>query len=80
MMTLAHQTRIAVHIVLDDDTGNVANLIAALTILIGMLISFGQFMADVILSINEVIENMSFIAKVFVITSKAWLYGLGVPI
>lgn len=38
MNALAHQTRIAVNVIVDDDTGSVTEFLTALTALIGLLL------------------------------------------
>lgn len=80
MNALTHTTRIAVQIVIQDDTGRVAALLLALTALIGLLVRFGNFVSSVALVISDAIEAVTFTAKVFSIGLKALAYGLGVSV
>lgn len=78
MMTLRHQTRIAVLIAVDNGPDNLQRLIDAITILIQMLISFGQFVAEAALLVDDIVEAVIFTAKVWSIWVSAFGYGLGV--
>jgi hypothetical protein len=75
MMTLAHSTRIAVQIVVDDDTGNVAALIMALTVLVNMLVKLGQFINELALWVSDFAEAVRFTYTVFTIGLKSFTYG-----
>lgn len=70
--TLANTTRIA--ILIDDDTGNVAELVAAITVLVAILISFSRFIYEVALLVSDVIEASRFTVVVFdiILRSLAW--------
>lgn len=80
MITLAHSTRIAVTIAIEDDTGRVASFLVALTALVTLLVQLGQFVASVALLISDTIEAVTFTARVFSIGLKALAYGLGVSV
>lgn len=71
--TLAYSTRIAV--VIEDDTGNVAQLIATITVLVAMLVSFAHFVAEVALLISDVMEASRFTVAVFGIGFRAVMWG-----
>lgn len=77
--TLANTTRIA--ILIDDDTGNVAELVAAITVLVAILISFSRFIYEVALLVSDVIEASRFTVVVFdiILRSLAWGF-LGVKL
>ena len=76
MMTLQHQTRIAVQFVVDDNTGRIVQFITAITALIQLLISFGQFITNAALLICDIIEAVNFTAKVWSIWFNAFNFGL----
>lgn len=80
MNALTCSTRIAVTVVIQDDTGRVAGLLVALTALIALLIRFGKVVSDLILLVSDVIEAVTFTAKVFSIGLKAFAFGLGVSV
>lgn len=70
--TLANTTRIA--ILIDDDTGNVAELVATITVLVAILINFSRFIYEVALLVGDVIEASRFTVVVFdiILRSLAW--------
>jgi len=74
--TLMHQTKIAVQIVVEDDTGTVTDFLTVLTLMIGMLVSFGQFVVSAALLISDFTEAVSFTLKVWGIGLRALAYGL----
>ena len=76
MMTLQHQTRIAVQFVVDDNTGRIVQFITAITALIQLLISFGQFVSNTALLVCDIVEAVSFTAKVWAIWFDAFSFGL----
>ena len=80
MNLLAHQTRIAVQFVIEDDTQSVANFLAALTVLIGMLIGFARFISSVYLLVTDIVEATQFTLTLWGIGFRSLLYGLGVSI
>lgn len=71
--TLMHSTRIA--IVVEDDTGNVAQLIATITVLVAMLVSLSRFVNEAALLISDIAEAMGFTVAVFSIGLKAIAWG-----
>jgi hypothetical protein len=73
--TLTHQTKIAVQIVVDDDTDTVADFLTVLTLLIGMLVSFGQFVVSAVLLISDLAEAVSFTFTMWGIAFRALAYG-----
>jgi hypothetical protein len=75
-MILTHQTRIAVKVVINDDTGNVAALIMALTALIGLLVRLGQFINELALWVNDFNEAARFTHTVVIIGFKALAWGI----
>lgn len=80
MITLAHNTRIAVTIAIDDDTGRVASLLVALAALAGLLVRFGEFVVYAAGVVSDAIEAVTFAATVFTIGLKALAFGLGVSL
>jgi hypothetical protein len=77
---LAHQTRIFVQIAVDDDSGNVAALIIALTTLVNLLVRFGQFLQEVALLVSDLVEAIRFTNLVFTIGLKSLAWGMGVRV
>lgn len=73
---LAHSTRIAVQIVIDDDTGNVAALIMALTVLVGMMVSLGRVVNGCAMWLGDLAAALEFVGKVYVIGFKSLAFGL----
>ena len=71
--TLANTTRIA--ILIDDDTGNVAQLVATITVLVAMLVSFSRFISEVALLTSDIIEASRFTVAVFDICFRALAWG-----
>ena len=80
MMTLQQQTRIAVLITVDNGPDNLQRLIDVITTLIQMLITFGQFVAEAVLLVGDIVEAVSFTAKVWAIWFNAFSFGLGVKV
>lgn len=78
MMTLAHSTRIAFQVIIDDDTGTIASFLAALTMLIGLLLAAGQLVSSVALFVSDFIEAGRFTSTVFIIAFKALAFGIGI--
>ncbi|MCB0175805.1 MAG: hypothetical protein KDJ97_35200 [Anaerolineae bacterium] len=76
MMTLQQQTRIAVLITVDNGPDNLQRLIDVITTLIQMLITFGQFVAEAVLLVGDIVEAVIFTAKVWSIWVSAFNYGL----
>lgn len=80
MNALAHSTRIAVTVVIQDDTGRVATLLVAVAALVGLLTRFGLFVSGVAGVISDAFEAVAFAATVFSIGLKAFAFGLGVTL
>jgi hypothetical protein len=78
MITLTHTTRIAVQIVVDDDTGNVAALIMALTAFVSLLVKLGSLVNETALLIGDFVEAFRFTNAVFTIGFKSLAFGMGV--
>lgn len=76
MITLRQQTRIAIYIAVDNGPDNLTALITAITALIQMLISFGQFVSEAGLLVGDIVEAVIFTAKVWSIWVSAFNYGL----
>jgi len=75
MMTLSH-TRVAVQLVIDDDTGNVAALILALTAFVSLLVKLGGLLTEAALWVGDLAEAISFTNAVFTIGLKSLAWGL----
>ena len=78
MMTLTHQTRIAISLVIDDEAGQLADFLAVMTALIGLLLTAGRFVSEVYTYICDVVEAVRFTTQVWEIWIKALAFGLGV--
>ena len=74
-MILSHSTRIAVRVIIDDDTGHIVAFLLALTTLITMLIKFGQLVSEVVLLVNDFVEATHFTSTVFIIGFKSLAFG-----
>lgn len=80
MMILANSTRIAVQIVVDDDTGSAAALIVALTALVSLLVKFGTLLQEAAMLVGDFVEAARFTNAVFAIGFKSLAFGMGVKI
>lgn len=80
MMTLSHSTRIAVQIAVEDDTGNVAALIMALTALVSLLVKLGSLLTEAVYLVSDLAEAIRFTNAVFTIGLKSLAWGLGVRV
>lgn len=78
MTALAHSTRIAVTVVIQDDTGRVASFLVALAALVGLLVQLGHFVAYVAGVVADVIDAVTFASRIWVIGFKSLAFGLGV--
>ena len=78
MMILAHSTRIAVQIVIDDDTGSAAALMMALTALVSLLVKLGSLIQEAALLVGDFVEAARFTNTVFAIGLKSLAFGMGV--
>ncbi|MBN1991936.1 MAG: hypothetical protein JW953_04485 [Anaerolineae bacterium] len=81
-ITLCHQTRLAVNIVVEDDTGLLAFSIAFATGLFGLFWQVSQWVSvtsyELSASISDVKAALDFTGKVLTIGFNALTYGLGV--
>lgn len=80
MMIFANSTRIAVQVVVDDDTGSAAALIMALAALVSLLVKFGSLIQEAALLIGDFVEAARFTNAVFAIGLKSLAYGMGVKL
>jgi hypothetical protein len=80
MITLSHNTRIAVQIAVDDDSGSVAALIMALTVLVSLLVKLGSLISEAVLLVNDLIEAARFTNALFAIGFKSLAFGMGVKL
>lgn len=79
-MILAHSTRIAVQIVVDDDTGSAAALIMALTALVTLLVKFGSLINEAASLVGDFVEAFRFTNTMFAIGLKSLAWGMGVKL
>lgn len=75
MITLANSTRVAVHILVEDDTGNVTALIMALTALVNILVKMGQWINGAMLLVIDFAEAARFTSTIFTIGFKSLAFG-----
>ncbi len=75
---LMHTTRIAVQIVIDDEAGQFAQLVTALTALAGLLLRIIYTTRPVVVFVADLIEAAAFTIALFSIIGKALAFGLGV--
>jgi hypothetical protein len=80
MMTLTHSTKIAIHVLVDDDSGSAATLILAVAMLVNLLIGLGRFVNELTLWAGVLIEAAHVTNTVFVIGFKALAFGMGVRV
>ncbi len=78
MNALAHQTRIAVNVIVDDDTGSVTEFLTALTALIGLLLLAAATIKPVFVFAGDLLAAADFTIKVLAIGLSALAFGLGV--
>ena len=78
MNNLTHQTRIAINLIVEDDSGQVAQFLAALTALIELFITVVQWIKPAVVWLSDLIEAITFTVKVFAIGFNALAYGFGV--
>ncbi len=83
-LTLRHQTRLAVNVIIEDDTGVLAFSILLVTSLFAHLWRASQFVIatkrELSLLIIDLKTALDFTAKVFVISFNSLAYGLGVTL
>jgi hypothetical protein len=81
-LTLYHQTRLAIHIIIEDESGMLAGSILLVTTLFTLVWAVGRFVAsasdEVSLLVREIKAALIFTGKVLVIGFSALAYGLGV--
>ena len=77
MMKLQHQTKIAIFIAVDNGPDNLTALIATLTSLIQMLVSLGHFVTQMVQLGYDIVEAVTFTAKVWAVWFNAFGYGFG---
>ena len=81
-LALCHQTRLAVNIIVEDDTGLLAFSIAFATGLFRLFWQVSQWVSatsyELSASISDVKAALDFTGKVFAIGFNALAYGLGV--
>ncbi|MCG3210577.1 MAG: hypothetical protein FOGNACKC_04208 [Anaerolineae bacterium] len=80
MISLTHQTRIAINLIVEDDTGSVAQFLAALTAVLGLLVMVSRWVSSVIVWLADFIEAGSFTVKVLAIGFNSLAFGLGVKL
>jgi len=73
-----HTTRIAINLIVEDDTGNVTELLTTLTALVSLLAGVSQFIAKTIIFFGDLLESAQFTFKVFCIGVNSLAFGLGV--
>lgn len=78
MALLANQTRIAIHVIIQDDTGRVESLLIALTALVTLFLSLGQFVTVIMYFTSDLLQSFDFTLKVLGIVFKALAFGAGV--
>lgn len=76
MITLKHQTKIALYIVVDNGPDNLTAFIQVLTTLIQLLVSFGQFVTRSAWLVCDIVDAVNFTAKVWAIWFNAFRFGL----
>lgn len=83
-LTLNHQTRLAVQIVIEDDTGALAFSILLVTTLLALFRQVGQIVSatgyELSTWINDLKAALDFTGKVLAIGFNAMAYGFGVPL
>jgi hypothetical protein len=83
-LTLNHQTRLAVQIVIEDDTGALAFSILLVTTLFALVRHVGQIVSATGYELSTWVSDfkaaLDFTGKVLVIGFNAMAYGFGVPL
>ncbi len=83
-LTLQHQTRLAVNVVIEDDTGMLAFSIVLATSLFTLFCQASRFVAAASYELSTLVSDLKaaldFTAKVLVIGFNALAYGLGVAL
>lgn len=83
-LTLHHQTRLAVTIIVEDDTGVLAYSILLVTSLFAYLWKISQFVTttqrELSLLIADLKAAFNFTSKIFAIGFNSLAYGLGIAL
>jgi hypothetical protein len=83
-LTLHHQTRIAVSVIIEDDSGVLIYTIFLITRLFTLLRRTGQLVAAILSELSLLMIDLkaalNFTAKVLVIGFNSLAYGLGVTL
>jgi hypothetical protein len=83
-LTLHHQTRLVVNVIIEDDTGALAYSILLITTLFTLLRQVSRFMAttkcELSLLVTDLKAACDFTTKVLAIGFNALTYGLGITI
>lgn len=77
---LMHSTRIAVHVLVDDDTGSAAALIMAIAALVGLLVKLGGLITEATQWVSDFTEAAHLTNAVFIIAFRSLAFGLGVRV
>ena len=77
---LMHSTRIAVHVLVDDDTGSAAALMMAIAALIELLVKLGGFITEATQWVSDFIEAAHVTNTIFMIAFRSLAFGLGVRV
>lgn len=75
MITLSSTTRIAVHVLVDDDTGSAAALIMAVAVLVNLLVKLGGLITEAAQWVSDITEAARFTSTVFTIGFKSLAFG-----
>lgn len=83
-LTLHHQTRLVVNVIIEDDTGVLACSILLVTSLFAYLWRASQFVTaikrELLVLVTDLKAALDFTAKVFAIGFNSLAYGLGVTL
>jgi hypothetical protein len=83
-LTLRHQTRLAVNVIIEDDTGVLAYSILLVTRLFTYLWKISQFVMttrrELSLLVTDFKAALDFTTKVFAIGFNSLAYGLGITL
>lgn len=72
---LAQQTRIAVQMVIDDDSGQIAQFIQAFVTFVAILLAVGKAITPMVLFVSDFFQAAQFSMTVFTIITKSVAYG-----
>lgn len=83
-LTLTHQTRLAVNVIIEDDTGVLAFSVLLVTSLFTYLLKVGQFVTVTGQEVSSLVTDckaaLDFTVKVFAIGFNSLAYGLGLTL